>query len=87
MATPSFVHSTPSLLLATWIAYSEQNRFIGFSDGKFHFDDSGQTIQFLIAGYHDVDPRANIHKFEKCRSFLMATKRRSELGSFDGRQR
>jgi hypothetical protein len=67
--------STTSLLLASWVLYSGQNPFIAFRDGKFIFADGEHTVQFLIAGYHDVDPSANIHKFEKCRAQLVLERR------------
>jgi hypothetical protein len=78
--------STPSLLLASWILYSEQNKFLGYRDGKFWFDDNASTIQFLINGYHGVDPRVNLHKFEKVKNSLLSLKLRQQR-SFDGRTR
>lgn len=67
--------STTSLLLASWVLYSGKNPFVAFRDGKFWFADGEHTVQFLIAGYHDADPRANIHQFEKCRAQLVLERR------------
>jgi hypothetical protein len=77
--------STTSLLLASWVLYSKQNPFVGYRDGKFWFADGEHTVQFIINGYHDVDPRANIHEFEKCRNRLLVERRRV-AGPYDGRQ-
>jgi hypothetical protein len=82
MPSPPF--STPSLLLASWILYGERNEFLGYRNGKFWFDDSENTIQFLISGYHGVDPRVNLHKFEKCRASLLTERRKDGYG-FDAR--
>ena len=70
-------YGTTSLLLASWIRYSQHNPYLGFHDGKFWFADGEHVIQFLINGYHDVDPRANIHQFEKIRSALLSDKIRA----------
>lgn len=72
--------STASLLLASWYLYSERVPFVAFRDGKFWFDDPEYLTQFLVGGYHGHDPKANIHRFEKCRSFLIAERRRVQIG-------
>jgi hypothetical protein len=73
------IFSTTSLLLATWVLYSGQNPFLGFHDGKFTFADGEFTIQFLIGGYHDVDPSVHLHKFEKCRAQLVLARRGADF--------
>ncbi len=79
----SKVFSTSSLLMASWVLYWGKNPFLGYRDGKFHFADGESTIQFLIAGYHDADPQANIHKFEKCKTFLITERRKD---GYSGRE-
>jgi hypothetical protein len=71
------LYSSSSLLLSTWILHSKQNPFLGYHDGKFWFADGEHTIQFLISGYHDVNPAANIHEFEKCRAELVVARRKA----------
>jgi hypothetical protein len=71
---------TQSLLLASWYLYSDHVRFIEYRDGKFWFDDPERLTQFLVGGYHGHDPKANIHKFEKCRNLLISARRASQIG-------
>jgi hypothetical protein len=70
------IYATTSCLLAAWIRYADQNPYLGFHDGKFQFADGEHTIQFLISGYHSVNPAANIHQFEKISSALLSEKLR-----------
>lgn len=70
--------STPSTLLASWILFSERNPYLGYRDGRFWFDDPEFLIQFLIGGYHDINPQANIHRFERCKSQLISDKLRGQ---------
>jgi hypothetical protein len=74
-------YGTTSLLLASWIQYSKRNPYLGYHDGKFWFVDGEHLIQFLIGGYHGLDPQVGLHEFEKVRSALLSDKLRA------GRQR
>ena len=71
------IFSTASLLLASWIHYSERNRYLGYADGKFHFADGEHTIQFLINGFHGVNPQVDLKKYESARGFLVRDRQNS----------
>jgi len=75
------IFSTSSLLLSSWIHYSERNRYLGYRDGKFHFADGDDLIQFLIAGFHDINPQVDLLRYERVRGYLVDSRKKASGGS------
>jgi hypothetical protein len=73
----SNIFSTTSLLLASIIEYSQRNKYLGYHDGKFCFDDSESTVQFLIGGFHNVNFSVNLKRYEKARGYLVHNRRKA----------
>jgi len=79
---PPGTFSTTSLLMASWLCYSQYDslNYLRYDPKtRLHwFHDPESLIQFIVEGYHALDPRVELHRFEKVRARLLREKNRAD---------